>query len=700
MSKKSSQPKTFDPADLPDVYSVLFAAIQDAVWIVDRDYRIAAINDSMLHKINRTREQVIGRYCYEVNARVDKPCGQRADCPCPVMEVWQKGTKNQTLHTYFSDDGELFYIELTAAPLKDQQGRIVGVIETHHDISAEKQLERQLAAIYKLGQELTLMQDETAVIERVLETAVKYLKYRSATCGLVDAAAKKLAYPYYFKEKLIPLQDLSYPLSGNSHQAINVVNNGQPTYVAYEEYDGIDYQPVNPVICMPMIAQGRVIGVLSTENNQPAAFTGSDLRLLQVLADQAAIAIANARLHKNLKKQIALLKETQAQIIQNGKLAAVGELVAGVAHELNNPLTTIVLYSQLLQHKLTDLALQENLDIIVAEAKRAGNVVQSLLDFSRQRPMKREKLQINDVIEKTLALMSYTMRTHNIHWETHLTADLPETTADSYQMQQVFVNIINNALQAMSQEDIDRRLIISSACTLPQFPGPRAAKERIIRVTIANNGPHISKKILPRVFDPFFTTKAPGQGTGLGLSVCHGIISEHGGRIWIESEPGEETAVHIELPLITAEPQRQQTGPLIDLPPEDTSNFSRRILILDDEESLRQILTEAIKREGYQVDALADADAALSRLNEQDYDLIICDIRMPGMSGIEFYRQIEASRPHLTRRFMFTTGDVINQDTTNFLAETGAPCLTKPFELPALAKRVRQELRRMAQLSV
>jgi len=700
MSKESSQSTTFKPADIPELYSVLLNSVHDAVWIIDQDYRIVDINEPMLRKINCVREQAVGRYCYEINPYIDMPCCQQANHPCPVAEMRQKGRQSKTTHTYLGDNGEFSCIEITAAPLKDKHGRIVGAVETHHDISLEKQLKKQLEAIYKVGRELILIQDETAVIERALETAVKHLQYRCASCGLIDEN-EKLTSLYHFNERHIRLPNLRFPLTDNHRQVVNLANNGQPAYITDGICDVIGYQPLNPVICMPLITQGQTIGVLNIENNRPAAFTDSDQQLLQLLTVQTTVAIANARLHKSLKTQLNLVEETQAQLIQNKKLAAIGELIAGVAHELNNPLAAIILYSQLLQRKLTDLNVQNDLNIIVTEAKRASSIVRALLNFSRQRPPKRAKIQLNDVINSSLELLDYGMRTNNISREMRLMADLPVTMADPYQLQQVFINIINNALQAMSQDKSpNHQLIISSACALSQFPGPRSTREKMIRVTISNTGPHIPKEILPRVFDPFFTTKSPGQGTGLGLSVCHGIINKHDGHIWIESEPDKNTAVHIELPVIAAEEHRKQTKPLIEPLSEDPADFNARILVLDDEENLRQVLSKALRQEGYWVDALANGETALSQLSQHNYDLIICDIRMPGVDGIEFYQQVKTEYPHLIPRIIFTTGDAISRSTAAFLAETGAPCLMKPFNLPALVKRVRQELRRAAQLSV
>jgi PAS domain S-box-containing protein len=233
--------------------------------------------------------------------------------------------------------------------------------------------------------------------------------------------------------------------------------------------------------------------------------------------------------------------QLQEQLIQSAKLSAIGQMISGVAHELNNPLTTVMGYTQLLLAGKLDEDVKADLQKVYDDALRAQRIVQDLLIFARQKKPERAPTDVNEAIERTLALRSYELTVDNIELIMELEEDLPWTMADAYQLQQVFLNIINNAQQAMSQRGRPGVFTVRS--------------ERVggdtIRVSFSDTGPGIPPQVLPKIFDPFFSTKEVGTGTGLGLSVSHGIIQEHGGRIWAESEPGSGATFVIELPVIS-----------------------------------------------------------------------------------------------------------------------------------------------------
>lgn len=437
---------------------------------------------------------------------------------------------------------------------------------------------------------------------------------------------------------------------------------------------------------VPLRVKGRVIGTWNIGSQRVEAYRSDDLAMAQAMADQLAIAIENARLHEDLQAQLDALRNAQARLVQSEKLAAIGELVAGVAHELNNPLTSIIGFAQLLQYSELDNENWEDLDKIVTQARRAAGIVRSLLDFARQRPPERKPVQVNDVLGSTLNLLAYELRTRNIEWTTHYSPDLPLTMADPQQLQQVFVNLVHNACQAMNEARGYGHLDITSALVPSAFLDHQHGAKPVIRVVIQDDGPGIPPDILPRIFNPFFTTKPPGEGTGLGLAVCHGIVSEHGGHIWAESEADQGTAFFVELPLV---------APLVPHPvraPERTqqsaSYGAAHILVVDDEQEVLELIARSLQREGYQVDAVSDGQTALSRISETSYDLILCDVRMSGLSGQDIYRMIADQDIDLLRRIIFITGDTMSPATRRFLEGTDAPYLDKPFELADLLKKV------------
>ena len=222
------------------------------------------------------------------------------------------------------------------------------------------------------------------------------------------------------------------------------------------------------------------------------------------------------------------------------RLASVGELAAGIAHEINNPLTGVLGFSELVLASDIPEGVRQDVETIHSEARRAADVVKNLLVFARRHSQVRQSLSVNEVINKVLALRTYEQKINNIVVETHFDQELPEIYADYFQLQQVFLNIVINAEFFMSKSHGRGNLIITT-CALPE--------DKTMRITFADDGPGIAPEVLPRLFDPFFTTKEVGQGTGLGLSISHGIVQEHGGKIWAQSEPGKGATFVIDLPI-------------------------------------------------------------------------------------------------------------------------------------------------------
>ncbi|MEW5867709.1 MAG: response regulator [Chloroflexota bacterium] len=452
---------------------------------------------------------------------------------------------------------------------------------------------------------------------------------------------------------------------------------------------GLAHTPdVQCVAGVPLIADGHVTGGLWIGRNAPIG--QNELNLLSSIGNIVANAIYRSELHEDLELQYKALQKAQLQLVQSEKLAAVGELVAGVAHELNNPLTAVVLYAQILQVQLSNPDLSKDLDKIVTEAQRASRIVRGLLEFARQRPVERKPVQVNNVLHNALELLTYQLHTYNIRVETSYDPDLPYTLADRHQLQQVFLNVITNAWQAMREQGGERGQLLVETQLGPALFGGMAApgEEPVIHIQIKDNGPGIPPEFISNIFDPFFTTKQPGQGTGLGLSICHGIISEHGGHIWAESEPGRGTTFFIELPVNEPDTELHISG--MPLFPAEAEALVRdtRVLVVDDEPNVLTIMKRALERGGYQVDAAPDGQAGLRALEQNRYDLIVCDIRMPEMSGPQFYRLLELHYPQMTRRIIFTTGDSVSPDTRRFLEQTGLTHLSKPFELDDLIYQV------------
>ncbi|KAB8140915.1 response regulator [Chloroflexia bacterium SDU3-3] len=388
-------------------------------------------------------------------------------------------------------------------------------------------------------------------------------------------------------------------------------------------------------------------------------------------------------------------RRLEEQLLQAEKLSAIGQLVAGVAHELNNPLTSISGYTQLLlREKGITGNTREDLQHIHIQAERAARIVQNLLVFAREHKPERKNIVINDVIRDTLALRSYQLRVDNIHVQLDMAPNLPQTVADPYQMQQVALNLINNAHQAMVERGGENRLTLRTALSqrdASDMPGGRP----MVQFSVSDTGIGIPPSSLTRIFDPFYTTKPVGQGTGLGLAICFGIVQEHGGRIWAESEQGFGTTVFVEIPIRAPQAADSTTAEQQALPAEELQQVAR-ILVVDDEEPVSSLLARLLRDLGHTPVVVNSGIEALRRLGQEPFDLVLTDVKMPGMTGFDLYQEIARRNPDLAARVVFVTGDMLSAATQAQIAQSGNPFIAKPFKIEQLEALVRSLLTRQS----
>jgi two-component system NtrC family sensor kinase len=413
-------------------------------------------------------------------------------------------------------------------------------------------------------------------------------------------------------------------------------------------------------------------GILEEINTERITRSGRRLHVkitYTVIKDEKGKNIGLAHIIRNIEKEI----ELQRQLIQSEKLSTMGQLVSGVAHELNNPLTGIIGFSELLMLE-ADKNIHKDLKRIQEEAGRARRIVQNLLSFARMHKPEKTKIDINGIIKNVLELKSYEMRVDNIKIKCDLDRNLPVTMGDPHLLQQVFLNIINNAHQAITSSSRSGAMNIKTC-----------KKETGIIIEFSDTGPGISKENLTKIFDPFFTTKEVGKGTGLGLSLSYGIIKDHGGTIHTVSEEGKGAIFAIALPII----ENNIVFPVTDVSKVHQSIKNFDILVIDDEDTVLQLFDETLTREGNRVELARDGQSALEKISNKGYfDIIICDIKMPSMNGSELFQLLKEQKPELAENFIFMSGAINKLENMNFFDPEVNPFLEKPFSINEALKAI------------
>jgi PAS domain S-box-containing protein len=373
-------------------------------------------------------------------------------------------------------------------------------------------------------------------------------------------------------------------------------------------------------------------------------------------------------------------RDLYQQLSQAEKLAALGQTMSGVAHELNNPLATILACAERLSVRRLDDQIRRDLEAIHNAAERAARIVRNLQTFVRKRHTTRTTVDLNQILRETLAIRAYEQRAANVVILEALASGLPPVFADPHQIQQILLNLIINAEHAMLDAH-GRGMLILRSWHEPE-------RDAVI-LEVNDDGPGMPEDVQPRIFDPFFTTKAVGKGTGLGLTVAYAIAQEHGGRLAVRSIEGRGASFFLELPASGTAvklPEAPHARPAPEVP------VGTRALIVEDESALNEAVAAALSDEGFTVDRTFDGEEALTRLRERHYDVVICDLKMPKVDGMALFREVSASMPHIARRLIFVTGDVAGTEAERFLEESGCRWVPKPFRLRDLARLARETL--------
>jgi PAS domain S-box-containing protein len=603
---------------LAERYRRVVETSRDAIVITDRERRIAFANPAALEFFGYG-DALIGMpvaVTVPVEGR-DHVRRREDDALAGVPQRYEGGVVRA--------DGDHRVVAVTTAPLREL-GEITGIVASLRDISEEQAriaaLERSEARYTRLVESasdaiFTLTPDgRFTAVNRALEHGVG----RSRTelldapfAGVLDARDVDAAHEL-----------LTRTIAGERCRGL----------LRYRTIGG-DVRS-GSVITAPVFEDGAIVGALG---------------IMRDVTDEQRLA---------------------GQLLQQEKLAAVGQLVSGVAHELNNPLAGVMAFSELLlvSRSTHDDETRRALETIHHEATRAAKIVSHLLTFARQRPAERMDADLNAIVTDTIALRRYALATAQIELDLVLDPTLPLTWADPFQLQQVVLNLITNAEQALAEWTGPRRIAVWT----------RRDDESLV-VAVADTGPGIPPDQRDRIFNPFYTTKPVGQGTGLGLSISDGIVREHGGQIRVESHPGAGATFLVQLPRVA--PLEGRSRPAA--PPASTPRMPRRVLVVDDEPSMRVAIATFLHSLGHAVTATHDGNEARALLAANEYDVVLLDLRMSGLGGDTLYRELCESDPRHARRVVFVTGDTQSEHARRFLAEAGRPSVSKPFQLDDLA---------------
>lgn len=361
----------------------------------------------------------------------------------------------------------------------------------------------------------------------------------------------------------------------------------------------------------------------------------------------------------------AELSRQREALHQSEKLSALGELLAGVAHELNNPLSIVVGQALLLKETAADQAIQERAAKIGNAADRCSRIVKTFLAMARQQPSELKQVDVNDVMENAMEVAGYALRSSDVHVKLKFQGHLPRTMADVDQLSQVFINLVVNAQQALEEVDGERRLTLTTGFD---------AEAGELFVKVSDNAKGIAEDIRSRIFEPFFTTKEVGSGTGIGLAFCHRIVESHNGSITVESTPGDGTTFLVRLPVAAGAVTDQAKYGAGVVPASGLS-----VLVIDDEHDVAEMISDILKASGHSVVTAHSGSDALRMLGSKTYDVILSDLKMPDLDGPALFNELKASEPDQIERLAFVTGDTMSPKARKFLVSSGRPYIEKPI---------------------
>ncbi len=615
----------------------LIANFLDLIAVLDLQSRFTYISDQVRNILGRSPQEYLGGEFGVWASPEDK---------IRIDEMFQRVTKGEVSRAHIEfraphADGTWRVLLLTAGPLFDEHGKISGVVTSTRDVTEQHEIERKL-------------HQEREFVRRLIE-----------------------CFP-----DLIVVLDAEGRFKFVSERLNDILGVSPEEYVGKQV--GLRMSPEDRAKLSEML-QNTISGRKAQEQIEiRAQHVDGTWKTLRITARPLFDEQGNITGMVSSGRDVTESKQFEQQLAQSEKFAAMGQMMAGAAHELNNPLTAILGISDLLRERATDETVRRQVDTILQQARRAAGIVLNLLAFSRPSAHGNARIEVKAMVQEALQVEGALLAQKHIQVKFEAPEGLPLVEGNRRLLTQVFSNLIANAEQSISAAHGRGSLDISVS-----------RLEGRIRVTFADDGAGIAPEIIDKIFDPFFTTKRPGGGSGLGLTIALAVIKEHGGTIEVQSTPGSGATFHVFLPSSAQAPSDSASSSSAGLaPPRPATDILRgcNVLIVDDEDSIREIVAEDLSRRGMKVHTVESSEAALSYLSTNKCEIVICDFNLPGISGEAFFEKLRAKENGPQPHFVFMTGELVDPALMSRFREKGARILQKPFSISVLAALLAESL--------
>lgn len=675
---------TTDRRAAEERYRLLFEEVGEGIYITKGDGRILEVNDAFVRMLGYDhRRQLLNR---DLGATAYEKAEDRE---LIRKEIQEKNFVRNVETTLRKKDGSPLTVLESSFGTRDANGKIVRYQGFLVDITEQKRIEndikrrnRELNALNSIAVIGAQSFDLDEILNVTLRHVVELFTADMGSVWILNPVTLTFHARAMVGSQSLGAKAPEMQLAPDMFQALLEKRPESLTEEHFELMPELARQHlqdsgVKSWIWVLLWVGDKPVGVIGISNRTTRQYSSMDRNLLVAIGRQLATTIDKVRLYEETTRAYDDLRKTQEQLLQSEKMSAVGQLISGVAHELNNPLTAIVGYAQLLeQESLSERAI-DFVQKLYKQTQRTRRVVQNLLSFARQRKPFKQDVDLRRVIDEALALRDYDLKLNNITVERSFSDSFPHVVADAHQLEQVFLNIINNAVDAMLEGPRGGLLRVSADTD---------EEHHSAVVEFRDTGPGI--KDTKRIFDPFYTTKTVGKGTGLGLSICYGIVKEHGGDITAFNHPDGGAVFQIRLPL-TVRTRFQEVAQ----PPVPREALRGKILIVDDEEAVLDFERELLSGAGAEVHCTMEGTEAIKLMQMQSFEAIVIDSKMPGQfDSPDVYRWALQNRPELATRFLFTVSHATESSVRQFLDEYALTHIEKPFQVSELISTLRRIL--------